>query len=638
MKVRRSWLLVPLSDPYRVAAARQTCADVVVLDLVELVSEGFKPGARAIAADAIKQLAAEPRAVFVQIDATDLAADLEACVVPGLTGVMLSRVESPETVRDADQRLHRLEQSAGLSPGSIEIAVLLETATGNRHAHAIAAASPRVTTVSLGRADLVMDLRPEPSGEIHLMPYLNQRLIAIAHAVGVQPVGAWWRAPDRGLYSSADHARMAAVRGRAIGYRGSLCLLEEQAASLNEGYTPAPAEVSTAIHTRDANDASLDRGRVRQAQALIDWSKACAEQDRRLLAAAEESTTGLGASIALVHPTPTAQSDKRSQARATASTEQGKPPVLRSGLFMPIVTAKFVDTAWRRGCDYIILDLEDSVPAHLKDHARTLVRDAIPKAAQGGSRVHCRVNHDLMEADTSAAVWPGLHRIMYPKTESAAQVRELDALITRLESERDIPASSVKIGAHPETCLGVTHAFEIAAASTRIEDFAGGYGYDMSRDLGVEMFGAREQFMYSKGEVELAARAAGLEPNPPPLVADVTGNVSDPQQALKEAEAARQCGFRRGLALHPAVIEQLNRGFTPTPEEVADAHRVLERYPLLAGHPVNWEIHEGRIIDRYETERARQVIDWAKICLERDAEKAAMIAQTRARLDSGGGS
>ena len=124
----------------------------------------------------------------------------------------------------------------------------------------------------------------------------------------------------------------------------------------------------------------------------------------------------------------------------------------------------------------------------------------------------------------------------------------------------------------------------------------------------------------------------------PDVIGDITGNVSDPQQALKEAAAARQCGFRRGLALHPAVIEQLNRGLTPTPEEVAEAHRVLERYPSLEVRPVNWEIHEGRIIDRYEAERARQVIDWEKICLERDAEKAAMIAQTRARLDSGGGS
>jgi citrate lyase beta subunit len=40
--------------------------------------------------------------------------------------------------------------------------------------------------------------------------------------------------------------------------------------------------------------------------------------------------------------------------------------VSRSGLTMPIVTRRFVDNAWRRGCDYINLDLEDSVPRHMK--------------------------------------------------------------------------------------------------------------------------------------------------------------------------------------------------------------------------------------------------------------------------------
>jgi len=39
-----------------------------------------------------------------------------------------------------------------------------------------------------------MDLRPEPSGELHLMPYLMQRLITAANAAAVMPLGAWWRA------------------------------------------------------------------------------------------------------------------------------------------------------------------------------------------------------------------------------------------------------------------------------------------------------------------------------------------------------------------------------------------------------------------------------------------------------------
>ena len=45
-----------------------------------------------------------------------------------------------------------------------------------------------------------------------------------------------------------------------------------------------------------------------------------------------------------------------------------KGKVRRSGLTMPVNTARFVDAAWRRGCDFINLDLEDSVPEWQKPH------------------------------------------------------------------------------------------------------------------------------------------------------------------------------------------------------------------------------------------------------------------------------
>ena len=97
-------------------------------------------------------------------------------------------------------------------------------------------ASKRVRALTLGRADLAMDLRPEPSGELHLMPYLMQRLIIIARAIGVAPLGAWWRAPDRGLLATAENTLQAAKRGRAAGFTGALCLRAEQVAPLNKMY------------------------------------------------------------------------------------------------------------------------------------------------------------------------------------------------------------------------------------------------------------------------------------------------------------------------------------------------------------------------------------------------------------------
>jgi citrate lyase subunit beta / citryl-CoA lyase len=294
---------------------------------------------------------------------------------------------------------------------------------------------------------------------------------------------------------------------------------------------------------------------------------------------------------------------------------------------MPVVTARFVDQAWRRGCDFIVLDLEDSVPQHLKEHARTLVKEAIAKVARGGAEVFVRINHEHMVADAEAAVWPGVTRIKYPKTEHAAEVRELDAIITRLERERDIEPGTIEIDASIETALGIANVYEIAAASPRVREFGATMGgYDLSRDLGVEMFVDFDQFVYAKGEAELAARALGLRVRAAPFVPNRTGSVSDPDRALRLARAARECGFRvGGGGLNPAVVDGHNRGYTPTEDDVRDARWVLERYREIEGTSETWRDFEGRIVDRYAAEQARETLAWAELCAERDRGKAQAV-------------
>jgi citrate lyase subunit beta/citryl-CoA lyase len=208
-------------------------ADAVVLDLLELVAD--RGAARRAVRPALESLEAGSAAVYAQVDAAALGADLDACAWPGLAGIVISRAETPQQIRDAAQLLDRLEKERGIGK-RVSIVAAVETAPGNHSACDIACASPRVTALTLGRADLVMDLRPEPSGEIHLMPYLMQRLIVIAGAAGVTPIGAWWRVPDRGLLATPDNTRRAAQRGRAIGFKGAMCLRPDQVAPLNEAY------------------------------------------------------------------------------------------------------------------------------------------------------------------------------------------------------------------------------------------------------------------------------------------------------------------------------------------------------------------------------------------------------------------
>src|ERR671922_248128 len=218
--IRRSWLIVPSDDAVQVDQAAASASDVIVLDLMEFVPEGMKPAARERLPETIRSVAQGAAEVFVQVDQELLYADLSAAVWPGLSGILIPRLESPQEVTEADGLLTQFEDRRGFRPGALQIVAVLDTAKGNDAALDIARASRRLWGLTLGRADLIMDLRPEPSGELHLMPYLMQRLITVAGAAGVTPIGAWWRAPDRGLLASQQcgiaTASSTAVRRRRL--------------------------------------------------------------------------------------------------------------------------------------------------------------------------------------------------------------------------------------------------------------------------------------------------------------------------------------------------------------------------------------------------------------------------------------
>ena len=232
----RSWLVVPANKSVEIEGAAQAGADAVVIDLVEFVADKHKAAARAAVRAAVERVNATGSKAYVQTTPATHEADLAAAIGQSLKGVVVARAESAAQIQTIDKYLNTLEKKHGMRDGSVSLVIALETARGNQDACDIVTASKRVTAITLGRADLVMDLRPEPSGELHMMPYLMQRLVMLAGATGVTPLGAWWRAPDRGLLATPENTLKAAQRGRAMGFKGALCLRADQVASLNAAY------------------------------------------------------------------------------------------------------------------------------------------------------------------------------------------------------------------------------------------------------------------------------------------------------------------------------------------------------------------------------------------------------------------
>src|SRR3989475_11492722 len=127
-RIRRSWLVVPMSKAEQIARASRSGADVIALDLVEFVAEEHRPAARERVRAAIRTAHAGGAEVFAQVDPELLVADLHACAWPGLTGVIVSRLESAQQVAEVNGLLAELEVRRGILHGTVEIVAALETA------------------------------------------------------------------------------------------------------------------------------------------------------------------------------------------------------------------------------------------------------------------------------------------------------------------------------------------------------------------------------------------------------------------------------------------------------------------------------------------------------------------------------
>ncbi len=274
-RVRRSWLLIPGIPGHRadlVAQADTFDADVIVFDLEDLVHDGRKPAARENVRSGIERARQGGAEVFVRCDLELLYADLQASVWRGLQGIILPKVTSVAQVREAEEILTHFESERGVMQAgllhevnefdeprsvdnSLEIHLSLENAAGNEAALELLESSRRIRSVSLGRADLVMDLRGEPSGEL---------LVVLASVAGVSPIGAWWQSNSRGMRASAADTERSARLGRLAGFKGALCVEPEQVAVLNRGFTPSRSD--------DAEWAAAGQARDDAKRAAAEWA------------------------------------------------------------------------------------------------------------------------------------------------------------------------------------------------------------------------------------------------------------------------------------------------------------------------------------------------------------------------------
>lgn len=255
----RSWIYVAADAEADIANALGCGADVVILDLEDLVTPGRKLAARERAREVLASWHIErwPR-IYVRVDPAHewMADDLEAVVMPALSGLRIPKATDPEAVAELSRRTGLLEQARDMSPGQVAFICNVESAAGVLHALELLERDPRVEGLGFGEADFSRDVGARVGSEQLETLVARSTLVLASSAARKRPPceGAYLRRSD--LAGLARSTR----RSRALGFFGRTAVDPSHIPVINEVFTPTREEVSWAHEVIRLLDAAEREG------------------------------------------------------------------------------------------------------------------------------------------------------------------------------------------------------------------------------------------------------------------------------------------------------------------------------------------------------------------------------------------
>lgn len=287
---------------------------------------------------------------------------------------------------------------------------------------------------------------------------------------------------------------------------------------------------------------------------------------------------------------------------------------LRSFLFTPGDSRKKMDKGATGPADALILDLEDSVAEGNRPEARCLVREFLSEnPSRERQQLWVRINPletPHAREDLAAIVGGRPDGIMLPKVRSSADVTTLSHYLDILETALDAPANSIRIlPVATETPQAVFALDTYAGASHRLygltwgaEDLAAALGASANRDASGTL---NFTYQMARSLCLTGACAAGVT-----AVETIFPDFRNEEGLRAYVIAARRDGFRGMMAIHPAQVPIINDAFSPSPDEITWATRVVTAF---AGATTGTVGMDGRMLDMPHLRQARRILETARL-------------------------
>jgi citrate lyase subunit beta/citryl-CoA lyase/malyl-CoA/(S)-citramalyl-CoA lyase len=295
----------------------------------------------------------------------------------------------------------------------------------------------------------------------------------------------------------------------------------------------------------------------------------------------------------------------------------------RSVLSVPGHIEKMHHKAGLSQADAVMLDLEDSVPVDAKENARNQVVNSILSLDWMNKTITVRINsldtpfgyQDLLTVSEKAGHL--LDAVIVPKVNHCRDIHFTSRLLDGIEMRLGF-SNRIGIEASVESAEGLERVSETAQASNRLKTLVFGVA-DYSASIGARLVsisghGEKEEGLYpghrwnfALSRMVMAAKAHGL------LAIDAPyGNFKDLNGLRRSAVMACALGCNGKWAIHPDQIEIINQVFSPSPEDIERAHKVLEAYRKAEANGRGAVSVDGRMVDQATFRLAKQLWEQAK--------------------------
>ena len=243
--------------------------------------------------------------------------------------------------------------------------------------------------------------------------------------------------------------------------------------------------------------------------------------------------------------------------------------VRRSFIFTPGLQPEMFPKALASGADMVCIELEDGIAMKDKDEARKNTIEALKSLEIKNDvelvvRLNCqRTKNGLLDLEAIASNKLKVKAIMLPKVKTPDEITFIDDMLTDCGLDTDLHVIM-------ETNEALENIYDIAHSSKRIVALYFG-GEDMAAELRVK--NKFENLVYARSRLVHAGASVGVD------VIDVPYLDLENMEGMKrEAQLVKDLGFTGKGSIHPKQINILNEIFTPSPEEIIKAKRIVNQF------------------------------------------------------------